>query len=324
MSIWQRASDGGNWRLALPVLLLALAVWSPRVLWQRPVFTWQVSFDITQSMNVQDVELHGAPISRLELARAAMRNVLAELPCGSKVGWSIFTDYRSLILLAPIEVCSHYEELLASLERIDGRMRWANASNIGRGATWAVRGARSLGPHTSFVFITDGQEAPPLRFNAKPARPLYDLPGAEQASSQRSLSETLAMGDITPGEVKGWLIGVGGDVPVPIPRIGSDGQPAGYWKAEDVVQGSAIGGTQNHEHLSELRQDYMKLLAKALDVNYLRLDTPDALKTAMLDRRYAQSQLADVDLRWIPALLALLLLAWRFLPDLGLRRGRRL
>ena len=46
------------------------------------------------------------------------------------------------------------------------------------------------------------------------------------------------MSDITPGEVKGWLIGVGGDVPVPIPKTGSDGQPDGYWKPEDVVQGS--------------------------------------------------------------------------------------
>jgi mxaL protein len=202
-------------------------------------------------------------------------------------------------------------------------MRWANASNIGRGATWAVRGARSLGANTHFVFITDGQEAPPLRFNPKPARPLYNLPGAEEAAPQSTLSQSLAMGDITPGEIKGWLIGVGGDVPVPIPRINSFGQPAGYWKAEDVVQGSASGGTQNHEHLSELRQDYLTLLAEALDVNYLRLNTTEALKTAMFDNRYAQSQATDVDLRWIPALLALLLLVWRFAPDLGLSRKKK-
>jgi mxaL protein len=58
-------------------------------------------------------------------------------------------------------------------------------------------------------------------------------------------------------------------------------------------------------------------------VNYRRLNTPEALKTAMLDRRYAQYQPADTDLRWIPALLALLLLAWRFAPDLGWLRARR-
>jgi mxaL protein len=297
---WRRIANGGNWPLAAALLLLALAAWPPRVQMQRPVFEWQVSFDITQSMNVEDVELNHAAVSRLTLARAAMREVLAVLPCGSKVGWSVFADYRSLVILAPIEVCSHYEELLASLERIDARMRWANASNVGKGVTWAVRGARSIGPHTSFVFISDGQEAPPLRAN-----------------------DTLPMVDITPGEVKGWLVGVGGDVPVPIPKTGSSGRPAGYWQPQDVVQGSAIGGTQNHEHLSELREDHLRSLAKLVGVNYLRLDTPNALKAAMLDRRFAQYQAADTDLRWIPALLALLLLAWRFAPDLGLLHGWR-
>jgi hypothetical protein len=91
-----------------------------------------------------------------------------------------------------------------------------------------------------------------------------------------------------------------------------------------VVQGSAIGGTQNNEHLSELREDHLRTLAKLVGVDYLRLNTPGALKAAMLDRRFAQHQAADTDLRWIPALLALLLLAWRFAPDLGLLRGRRL
>ncbi|NGM90714.1 MxaL protein, partial [Parapusillimonas sp. SGNA-6] len=121
-----------------------------------------------------------------------------------------------------------------------------------------------------------------------------------------------------------WMVGIGGDVPVPIPKTGSNGEPAGYWKPEDVVQGSAIGGTHNHEHLSELREDHLRTLAKLVGVDYLRLNTPDALKAAMLDRRFAQHQAADTDLRWIPALLALLLLAWRFAPDLGLLRGRRL
>jgi mxaL protein len=43
----------------------------------------------------------------------------------------------------------------------------------------------------------------------------------------------------------------------------------------------------------------------------------------MLDRRYAQYLPADADLRWIPALLALLLLAWRFAPDFGWKRERQ-
>jgi mxaL protein len=112
------------------------------------------------------------------------------------------------VILAPIEVCSHYEELLASLERIDARMRWANASNVGRGVTWAVRGAKSIGPHTAFVFITDGQESPPLRAN-----------------------DTPPMVDVTPGEVKGWLVGVGGDVPAATAKPRATGSPRTWCRA---------------------------------------------------------------------------------------------
>jgi mxaL protein len=298
--LWRRLRTGAGWPLPLAVLLLALAVWPPRVQLQRPVFTWQVSFDITQSMNVDDVVLGETAVSRLTLARAAMREVLGALPCGSRVGWSIFADYRSVVILAPVEVCSHYEELLASLERIDARMRWANASNVSRGVTWAVRGARSLGPQTRFVFITDGQESPPLRIN-----------------------ETPPMTDIQPGEVQGWLVGVGGDVPVPIPKTGSNGEPAGYWRADEVVQGSALGRAVNNEHLSTLRQDHLRGLAELMGVHYQRLNTPASLKTAMLDRRFAEMQPTETDLRWIPALLALALLVWRFAPDMGwIRRWR--
>jgi mxaL protein len=45
--------------------------------------------------------------------------------------------------------------------------------------------------------------------------------------------------------------------------------------------------------------------------------------TAMLDRRYAELVPTDTDLRWIPALLALLLLVWRFAPDLSWLRERQ-
>jgi mxaL protein len=297
---WRRPG-AGNALLALALVLLALAAWPPRVQLQRPVFNWLVSFDITQSMNVEDVELDRVAVSRLTLARAAMREVLGALPCGSKIGWSIFADYRSVVILAPVEVCSHYEELLASLERIDARMRWANASNVSKGVTWAVRGAKSIGPETGFVFISDGQESPPLRVN-----------------------ETPPMTDIRPGEVKGWLIGVGGDVPAPIPKTGSNGEPAGFWQPEDVVQGSAIGSQRNLEHLSQLRQDHLRGLAELMGVNYQRLTASDALKTAMLDRRFARMLPADVDLRWIPASMALLLLAWRFAPDFGWLRAWRM
>ena len=146
----------------LAFLLLLVAILIPPFNISRTTYDYLVVFDITQSMNVEDYDINGIPTSRLTFARTAVRRTLHELPCGSRVGWGVFSEYRTLVLLAPIEVCSNYNDLLASLDRIDGRMRWGNASEISKGLFWAMRGARDIGSHPSVLFLTDGQEAPPI------------------------------------------------------------------------------------------------------------------------------------------------------------------
>jgi mxaL protein len=306
MTPWRRFARGLAARQNLPILivtaLLAAAVWMPPITLQRATFEYMVMFDVTQSMEVDDQSLAGATTTRLAFARAAAREALRRMPCGSKVGWAIFADYRVMPLLLPVEVCEHYDALLASLDRIDGRMRWANASNVGKGATWAVRTTRAIGRETRVVFFTDGQESPPLR-------------GKDDAPP---------MQDITPGDVGGWLIGVGGDLPARIPRFDSDGHAVGYWAAADVVQrfGPGTPGTA-HEHLSELREPHLQELGRALGLGYRRLTTLDAAADAMLDPAAARPQPAATDLRWVLALLGLLLLAWRFVPDLAVPKAWR-
>lgn len=296
-----------TWRLPLQVhavgradgaivaalLLFALALWLPPVTLQRPTYSYLVTFDLTQSMDVEDMTWNGRPASRLAAARAAMRELLPRLPCGSRLGYAVFADYRTLPLLLPVEVCSHYDELLASLERIDGRMRWANASNVAKGATWTLRTARAVDDTTRVLFFTDGHESPPLRDNESPP-----------------------MGDITPGEVGGWLIGVGGETPQRIPKTTRDGQPAGYWAAEDVVQRTDRPAGQSHEHLSELRESHLKAVAKLVGFGYRRLTTTEALADAVLTPALAQARPTPTDVRWVAVLMALALLAWRFAPGL--------
>lgn len=290
---WLRAAvDRATWPISSALLLLMLAVGTPRLLLPRDAYRYMVTFDVTQSMDVEDLQLNGLPASRLALARAAAREALLTLPCGSKIGWSLFADYRVLVLLTPVEVCSHYEELLASLEQIDGRMRWANASNIGKGVTWALRTAKQMEPHTHVIFLTDGQEAPPLRDPGLPP-----------------------MVGITPGEIGGWLIGVGGEMAVPIPKTDTDGKPAGFWTADEVVQRQGVG--QGIEHLSRREDDYLQSLAAGTGLGYSPLTDPSMLKRAMLDSHLAWRQPVETDLRWLPAGLALLLLVWRFRPERG-------
>lgn len=288
---------------AAAALLMAAAVWLPPVPLQRPVYQYLITFDVTQSMEVEDQALDGRALTRLAMARAAAREALRRLPCGSRLGWAVFADYRVMPLLLPVEVCENHDALLASLESISGRMRWANASNIGKGATWVVRTARSIDPGTRVVFFTDGQEAPPLR-SSNVAPPVQD---------------------ITPGEVQGWLIGVGGDLPARIPRFDGEGRAVGWWAPGDVVQGGGPGtpGTA-HEHLSELREPHLQGLGKLLGLGYRRLTGPGSVADAMLDPALSTSRSVPTDVRWIPALLGWMVLAVRFLPDAvrPRRRGR--
>jgi mxaL protein len=283
-----------GWRApALAFLLLLAAIFMPPFDMSRATYDYLVVFDITQSMNVEDYDLDGVPVSRLTFAREAVRRTLHELPCGSRVGWGVFAEYRTLVLLAPIEVCGNYNDLLASLDRIDGRMRWGNASEISKGLFWAMRGARDVGGHPRVLFLTDGQEAPPVD------------------------GDGLAMfDDLKRGDISGWLIGVGGYTPRPIPRTDADGRPIGFWHADEVVQRDikTIGhaAVASHEHLSEVREAYLRYLARQVGFEYLHMSRPESIREAMLHPRFAEQRRAPTDFAWLAAVAALVTLVLGF------------
>lgn len=286
--------------IAIALLFLLIALFLPAVAVKRDTYECVVVFDITQSMDVEDYELSGKPVSRLGFAREAARRALRELPCGSRVGWGAFAGYRTLLLLAPVEVCENYGDLLSSLAKIDGSMRWENASEIAKGVYWSMRVAKELGSNPSVIFVTDGQEAPPL--DPDNVLPMFD--------------------DLTAGQIRGWLVGTGGELPVPIPRTDDEGHRQGYWRADEVIQpGEASGKSRGIEHLSALHQAHLEEIAHQVGFGYARMTSLESIAPAMLDKRFARRQAAAADLYWIPALLALVLLAVRFAP-LGLRKRR--
>lgn len=291
----------GTVTLIIALALLIAALFMPK--WQLPrdTFNYIVVFDITQSMDVEDYELGATPASRLTFARDAVRRTLRDLPCGSKVGWGAFAEYRSLVLLQPVEVCENYNDLLASLEGIDGRMRWANASEVGKGIYWSVRMALVAESKPDILFISDGHEAPPL----DPTAPL-SMPD-----------------DVQPGKVRGWVIGAGGDTPMPIPRTDEDDRRIGFWGATDVIQLVSPDGTRivSREQLSTLREPHLRALADRVGFGYMRLTTRGSIREAMLDPHLVRRDRAATDLTWLPLSGALLLLLSRFLPDLRPRRG---
>ncbi|MFC0402508.1 vWA domain-containing protein [Paraburkholderia rhizosphaerae] len=279
--------------LGAAALLLVAAVWMPPVEHTRLVARYIVTFDITQSMDTEDLTLDGRPVSRLAFAKTAMQQVLQQLPCGSRVGWSVFTGTRSLLLFVPVDVCAHYDALLSSLDEIGGRMRWADSSVIAQGGIYsAVQAASQPESKAAVIFVTDGQEAPPV-----------------------SPSETMVHG-IAQGQADGWIIGVGGDQPAPIPRTNAQGERSGYWRADEVVQSAPTRGgvAGGHEQLSELREPYLRALAAHTGFGYRRLDGFPSLYAAMSDPRLGRRLPVATDFRWCPALAALLLLVLRFLP----------
>ena len=287
--------------LIVALVLLMAALFLPSLQWPRDTYTWLFFIDITQSMNVEDYELDDTPVSRLTFARQAVRRAIRNLPCGSRVGLGAFADYRTLLLLAPIEVCGNYNDLLISLDYIDGRMRWRNASEIAKGVSWAIRAAREIGQGANVVFLTDGQEAPPLRPSVQPS---FD--------------------DVKPDEIRGWLVGVGGDTLRPIPRTDRNGNFQGYWREQDVIQRLGESGgnkpAPNREHLSALRETYLQGIAGQIGFDYVRLRELSSLGEALRDSRYSLRKPVPTDLYWLPAGVALLLLVWRFKPEL--RRAR--
>ena len=325
MTPWQRLRASGQqqrdrWLLGAAALALAGCFLNPGWTMQRALFEHVIVLDVTQSMNVTDQQLDGKPVSRLAFAKQALRQSLLSLPCGSKVGWAIFTEYRSFLLMAPVEVCANLSELRSTLAQIDGRMAWSGNSEVAKGVHSAIGIARQLPGTPSLAFVTDGQEAPPLSPRHRPAF------------------------DDKPGEVPGLIVGVGDLLPSPIPKTDPEGRPLGFWRADEVMQtdpysqgrGASVAGEKmaddpvgttapslgampGSEHLSSLREAYLRLLAQEQGLAFLHLQSPEGLATALTSPALAKPVQARSDARVALAGLALCLLLARHTAALSRR-----
>jgi mxaL protein len=299
-------------RVAVPLasgLLLALALLLPDFTITRPVAQVVVVLDVSQSMNTPDCRLDRAPaaVSRLACVKDALSDALRAMPCDAKLAWGVFTGNQTVVLAAPVEICTHRVELLQTLANLDWRITWDAGSRIGGALVSALRVLPNV-PHETdlvpgLVFITDGHEAPPV------------------SPSNRRRFEDYA------GKVQGVIVGVGGDSLTPMPKYDMDGKYLGEWAPDEVPQmdmsgyralssvpGEKMAGDDDDatpsgtEHLSSLKEDYLQLLAGDAKLDYRRLvrsaDMLDTLQAAQLRR----SLPVDTNLRWIPALAAILLL----------------
>ena len=199
------------WLAAAAVLLFAIAMWRPGIHWTVRTGSTVFVIDITQSMNVVDMRWNGQPTTRLEYTRALLQRVIRELDCGHQVGVGVFTERKTMVLVAPLEVCAHYAALDDVIGSVDWRMAWAADSHLYYGVYSALAEIGSHWPGTSVAFFTDGHQAPALFAGYEPR-------------FERS--------DRTPS---GFLFGVGGSEPQPVPHLDADGRTTGYWTAAEAA-----------------------------------------------------------------------------------------
>ena len=307
--------------LALALALAAAGLGRPVLPMPSAVYRHLVVFDVTQSMNVEDAAAPDGPRSRLEHAKAVVLDAAAALPCGSEIGLGLFTGHRVFLLFAPVEVCANYGDLSATVRAVDWRMAWTARSEIAKGVHSGLAAAKALGPRTTLVFLTDGHEAPPLHPELRP----------------RFAGE--------PGEVRGLLAGVGGLSPASIPKLDPRGRRLGEWRAEDVmqvdtftlgrstsvpegyagiddvdVQARIAAGT---EHLSALREEYLRSLARGLRLQYRRVESADDLAATLEHPDFAIRRASPADFRPPLAVAAALLVAGSYLFPSWRRRVRR-
>lgn len=320
-------------------LLLLVTLANPALNLPRNTYDFIFVLDITGSMNVADAGPTGARQRRLAFGKQLIRKALEELPCGSRAGLAVFTEHRTFLLFAPVEICENHLVISTMIDAIDWRMAWAALSEVAKGlysgietvtTLAAMAGEGGAAGDTHLVFMTDGHEAPPVH----PAlRPKF----RGQAS-----------------DVGGLIAGIGGSKPVPIPHLDEDDQVVGYWAQDEVMQvdrysvgrpstqgGEAMAGIDSSdvaeriargaEHLSSLHESYLQQLAAETGLDYLRTTTDEAFARALLDPRYAERQSVVTNVAWIPAALCLLCLEYIFGSQLlrtravtGEQPGRRL
>ncbi len=278
----------------------------------NPTYNFTFIVDITRSMNAKDYQLKNEAVSRLQFIKQALNKVVLKLPCESKVGLGIFTERKSTLLFEPIEVCSSYAEIENVIDMIDWRMVWAADSRISKGLASTMTQLQNSGSH--IIFLTDGQEAPPV--NPRYKTDFSDLKG----------------------KLKGLLVGVGGLHNVPIPKYNNQGQQQGFYKQGDVPHRSTFGmaptssvpvegynarnapfgsaKVSGDQHLTHLYEPYLQQLSHEVGWSYHRLEMSEHLNSVLQTPEFAKQQKGLSDNRTYFAVFSLILLAVIYFPSL--------
>jgi mxaL protein len=279
-------------RLLLATVSMLLCLSHPMIPWPRNTFRYLFVLDITQSMNTRDYHESDLPSDRLSFAKQALREAIRDLPCGSQAGIGLFSTKDVLLLIEPLEICVHFAPIDDAIAHIDWRMAWSADSNIERGLYGGILAAKKLAPGTHLVFMSDGEQN---------VRELHRPPLAKHT-----------------GTIKGLLVGVGGSSPSPIPKLDQDNLQTGFWTNGEVdrfsigpdgLEALARKSSDPEEpYQSTLHESNLQMLAAMSGLTYHRLESGGQFSKILQSPDLAESRSVETDIRWLFAMLSVLLL----------------
>lgn len=286
-------------------VLLTTALLQPSIPVKHDIYSYFIVLDITQSMNAEDMEINGKPASRLAYTKQLVRESIASLPCGTKVGLGMFSGVNVVSLYLPVDVCENFNAIQDTLDHIDWRNAWTADSRVRESMLATARVVANFTEPSQVVFFSDGEEAPKLhQFNTR------DLSTLQNAD--------------------GWLlVGIGSIEGAAVPKFTEKNQLLGYWSNEsmELAPGAApiaaagllkrtkdIAASPNERFLSKLSEGSMQAIAKEISAHYVRGDSFQALKAAMKKQKPARNEWTRFSLSSTLAGLAGLLLLAAYTP----------
>lgn len=285
--------------LGAALLLLIVAMFKPTVPVKHNIYTYLLVADISQSMNTPDMKIGGKNATRLEHTQKLMHEIISSLPCGTKVGMSIFAGVSTAALYHPIEVCENFHAIQDTIDHLDWRTAWSGNSRIRENLYSISRTIRSFPETAQVVFFTDGEEAPRLHvFNTT------DLAGVQDAED--------------------WLfVGVGSLEGAAIPKLSEDNQVIGFWSNESFAlqpgiaqisesnigtRNDSIASGEHDRYISKLDEAYLKEISEEVGGIYVRGDNIHKVLGAMKLQKPARRDIAPFGIGWILSSLAGLVL----------------
>jgi mxaL protein len=301
--------------LSIALLLLIIALFKPTIPVKRDVYSYLFVADISQSMNVIDMQLNGKLVSRMQYQQHLLHRIIGEMSCGNQVSIGLFAGVSVAALYTPIEVCQNFAAIEDTIDHLDWRNGWSGNSRVRESMVTMAKLIRSFPEPAQVVYMSDGEETPKLHiFNTR------DLTGFQGG--------------------KDWLlVGIGSDKGTAIPKLDEKNQLIGYWSAESFAMQPGVAqiaqeniGTRedsvatapSDRYMSRLDEKYLISVAKEIEGNYVNGRSVQNVLTAMKKQPPARRERTDFDLKWILAGLAGLLFLAAYLPKHPVKESKEM